>query len=87
MVSRETRKTQRRFFNMIENEQYSYLNKKVDRENHFLKTSPHSITNIKLGQNIDGSDVDLWWIDRPHLMNTYFNVITETTFFIDVPDD
>ena len=87
MVSLNEKPTEE-FLNMIENEQYSYLDKKVDRGNNFLQTSPHSITNIKLGKNIDGSDVDLWCtIDRPHLMNTYFNVITETTFFVDVPDD
>ena len=76
------------FFDMIENEQYAYLNKKIDRENYFFSSSPHSLSKIDFGGTIDGIDADFWCtIDRPHLMNTYFNVIPETTFFIDEPDD
>ena len=76
------------FFNMIENEQYAYLNKKVDRENYFFESSPHYLSNIDFGGTIDGIDADFWCtIDRQHLMNTYFNLIPETIFFMDEPDD
>ena len=76
------------FFSMIENEQYAYLDKKVDRKNYFFESSPHYLSNINFDGTIDGVDADFWCtIDRPHLMNTYFNVIPETIFFIDEPDD
>jgi len=62
------------FFNMI--------------ENYFFESSPHYLSNINFDGTIDGVDADFWCtIDRQHLMNTYFNVIPETIFFIDEPDD
>jgi len=76
------------FFDMIDTEQFNFIGKSIDRDSDFFVTSPHSITNIKLGKNIDGSDVDLWCtLDKSHMKDTFFCIVPETSYFLLEQDD